>query len=45
MKSPNYTAKKFYVIKGSHPVTNATKRINQILDAAYKKINLKSVKL
>ena len=36
-------AKEFFVIKESRPVRNATKRIKQILDAEYKKINLKSI--
>ena len=43
MKPPNCTAKEFFVIKESRPVRNATKRIKQILDAEYKKINLKSI--
>ena len=33
-------AKEFFVIKESRPVGNATKRIKQILDTKYKKINL-----
>ena len=33
--------KEFFVIKESCPVRNTTKRIKQILDAEYKKINLK----
>ena len=36
-------AKEFFVIKESRPVRNATKRIKQILDAEYKKINLKLI--
>ena len=43
MKSPNCTAKKFFVIKKSRPVRNATKRNEQIIDAEYKKINFKSI--
>ena len=43
MKPPNCTTKEFYVIKESHPVRNATIRINQILDAEYKKISFKSI--
>ena len=43
MKLPYCTAKEFFVIKESRPVRNATKRIKQILDAEYKKINLKSI--
>ena len=43
MKPPNYTTKEFFVIKESCPVRNATKRIKLILDAEYKKINLKSI--
>ena len=43
MKPPNCLVKKFFVIKESCPVRNATKRIKQILDAEYKKINLKSL--
>ena len=43
MKPPNCTAKEFFVIKESRPVRNATKRIKQILDAEYKKINLKFI--
>ena len=41
MKSPNCTAKEFFVIKERRPVKQ--KRIKQILDAEYKKINLKSI--
>ena len=36
-------AKEFFEIKESRPVSNATKRIKQILYAEYKKINLKSI--
>ena len=43
MKPPNCTAKEFFVIKESRPVRNATKRIKQILDVEYKKINFKSI--
>ena len=43
MKPPNCTTKEFFVIKESHPVQNATKRIKQILDAEYEKVNLKSI--
>jgi len=43
MKPPNCTAKEFFVIKESRPVRNATKRIKQILDTEYKKIDLKSI--
>ena len=43
MKPPNCFAKEFFVIKVNHPVNNATERIKQILDAEYKKINLKSI--
>ena len=42
MKPPNCTAKEFLEIKQSCPVRIAT-RIKQILDAEYKKINLKSI--
>ena len=40
MKSTNCMEKEFFVIKESCPVRNGTKRINQILDAGYNKINL-----
>ena len=43
MKPHNCTAREFFVIKESRPVRNATKRLKQILDAEYKKINLKSI--
>ena len=43
MKPPNCMAKEFFVIKESRLVRNATKRVKQILDAEYKKINLKSI--
>ena len=43
MKPPNCLAKEFFVIKESCPVRNTTKRIKQILDAEYKKINLISI--
>ena len=43
MKPPNCTAKEFFVIKENRPVQNATKRIKQILDAEYEKINLKTI--
>ena len=43
MKPPNCTAKEFFVIKESRPVRIATKRIKQILDAEYMKINFKSI--
>ena len=43
MKPPNYTAKVFIVIKESQSIKNATKRIKQILDATWRKIDLKSV--
>ena len=43
MKPPNCTAKEFFVIKESRPDWNATKRIKQILDTEYEKINLKSI--
>ena len=43
MKPPNCAAKEFFVIKERHPFRNATKRIKNILDAEYKKINLKSI--
>ena len=43
MKPPNYTAEEFFVIKESRPVRNETKRIKQILDVEYKKIDLKSI--
>ena len=43
MKPPNCTTKEFFVIKESRPVRNVTKRIKLILDAEYKKINLKSI--
>ena len=35
MKPPNCTAKEFFVIKESHPVRIATKKIKQILDAEH----------
>ena len=43
MKPPNGTANEFFVIKESRLVRVATKRIKQILDAEYKKFNLKSI--
>ena len=43
MKPPICTAKEFFVIKENRPVRIATKRIKQILDAEYKKINVKSI--
>ena len=43
MKPPNCTAKEFFVIKESRPVQNETKRIKQIFDAEYKKINLTTI--
>ena len=43
MKPPNCTAKEFFVIKENRPVKKATKRIKQIIDAEYEKINLKSI--
>ena len=43
MKPPNCTAKEIFVIKKRCPVRIATKRIKQILDVEYKKINLKSI--
>ena len=43
MKPPNCKANDFFVIKESRPVRMATKRIKQILDEEYKKINLKSI--
>ena len=43
MKAPKCTAKEFFVIKERQPVTNATKRIQQILDEECKKIYLKSI--
>ena len=42
MKLPNCTAKEFFVIKESRPITNATKRIKQIFDKKFKKMNIKS---
>ena len=42
MKPLNYIAKEFLVIKESRPVRNATKRIKQILDAEYNKLNVKN---
>ena len=36
-------AKEFIVIKESRPVRIATQRIKQILDAEYKKIDIKSI--
>ena len=42
MKPTNCTTKEFFVIKESRPLKNVTKRIKQILDVEYKKINLKS---
>ena len=43
MNPPNCMAKEFFVIKESRPVRITTKCIKQILDAEYKKINLKSI--
>ena len=43
MKPPNCIAKELFVIKESRSVINATKRIKQILDTDYIKINLKSI--
>ena len=43
MKLPNCTARVFFVLKENCPIRNATKRIKQILDTEYKKINLKSI--
>ena len=43
MKPPNSTGKEFFVIKESRPARNASKRIKQILDVEYNKINLKSI--
>ena len=43
MKPPNCMAKEFFAIKESCPISNATKRIKQILDVEYKEINLKSI--
>ena len=43
VKPPNCAAKEFFVIKESCPIRNATKRIKLILDAEYKKINLKLI--
>ena len=43
MKPPNCTVKEFFVINKSHSVRIATKRIKQILDAKYKKNDLKSI--
>ena len=40
---PTYTARDFLLIKESLPAWNATKRIKQILDAEYKKINLQTI--
>ena len=42
MKLPNCTAKEFFIIKQSGPVQKATKKIKQILNAEYKKTNLKT---
>ena len=42
MNPPNCMAKEFFVIKENHPLQNAAKRIKQILDTEYKKINLKT---
>ena len=36
-------AKEFFSIKESRPTRDATKRIKQILNAEYKKINFKSI--
>ena len=43
MKPSNCTAKEFFVTKENCPVRSATKRIKQILDTEYKKIDWKSV--
>ena len=43
MKPPNCIAKEFFIIKEIRPDRIATKRIKQILDAGYKKINLISI--
>ena len=37
MKPPNCMTKEFFVIKESHPVRNASKRIKQTLATEYKK--------
>ena len=45
MKQSYCTAKEFFVIKASLLLWNATKRIKQILDAEYKKINQKTINM
>ena len=40
LKPPNCTAKEFFVVKDCHTIRNLAKRIKQIVDAEYKKINL-----
>ena len=40
---PNCTIIDFFVINETHPVRNTIKRIKQILNAEYKKINLKTI--
>ena len=42
MNPPNCNAKEFFVIKESLPVRIVSKRIKQLLDVKYKKINLKT---
>ena len=43
MIPPNCMTKEFFIIEEICPAINATKRIKQILDAEYKKINLESI--
>ena len=43
MKPPDYMAKEVFVIKVSRSVRNVTKRIKQLLDTEYKKINLETI--
>ena len=43
MKPTNCMAKEFFIVKESRLVRNTPKKIKRILDAEYKKINLKSI--
>ena len=43
MQPPNCTVAEFFFINESLPMRNRTKRINKVLDAEYKKINLTGI--
>ena len=45
IKPPNCMAKEFFAMKENHLVWNSTKTIKQILDAEYKKSNLKTINM